>query len=69
MDEKHTSEVNEIKNNMKLVSKTCDGLQLQIENMNNELSLRKEKTMHNKKVKNSDICLDVKCATTNVPKK
>ena len=67
MDERHTSEVNEIKKNMKLVSKTCDGLQLQVENMNNESSLRKEKTMHNKKGRNSDNLLsremcDYKCA-------
>ena len=54
MDERHKAEVNEIKSDMKLMSKTCDALKLQIENINNESSMRKEKPLNNKKNRNYD---------------
>ena len=66
-DERHKAEVNEIIYNMKLLSKTCDALKLQIININNESSKRKEKPLNNKKNKNNNNLLrcemcDYKCA-------
>jgi hypothetical protein len=67
MDERHKAEVNEIKKDMKLMSKTCDLLKLQIKNINNESRLRKEMPLNNKKGRNNHnflICemCDYKCA-------
>ena len=67
MDERHKAEVNEIKKDMKLMSKTCDLLKLQIKNINNESKLRKEMPLNNKKGRNNHnflICemCNYKCA-------